>query len=297
MNIETFTELVGGESSPSGPSQSTSSVVFRLVAHVILISLSIVAIAPFAWAFMSSLKPPTEIIRTLGVFIPSDPTLVNYRNIWFDMPLDRWFLNSLVLATGTVFLTLLFDSLAGFALAKGDFFGRKAVFVLVLGTIFIPPQSILVPLYLEMQWLNWHNTYWAMMVLLVSTPFGTFLMRQYYVGVPSSLLESARIDGCSTFQVYTRIMLPMGKPALAALAVFKFIAMWGAFLWPFLMAEDSAMFPLQVGIALLQGQYQQQLWGRLLAAVILAALPVMVTYVFAQRAFMEGIALRGRKGL
>lgn len=297
MNTEFLRDLFGGGRRELGPSRSRSALVFRLGAHAILITLSIVAIAPFVWAFASSLKPPNEIIRTLGVFVPSDPTLVNYRTIWFDMPLDRWFLNSLILATGTVFLTLLFDSLAGFALAKGRFVGRKAVFVIVLGTIFIPPQSILVPLYLEMQWLNLHNTYWAMMVLLVSTPFGTFLMRQYYLGVPTSLLESARIDGCNTFQVYTRIMLPMGKPALAALAVFKFIAMWGAFLWPFLMAESSAMFPLQVGIALLQGQYQQQLWGRLLAAVVLAALPVIVTYMFAQRAFMEGIALRGRKGL
>ncbi len=236
----------------------------KWVAHGILIVMSAIMTIPFLWAFLTSLKPENKIFTTIHQIIPAHPTFANYVNVWMQNPLDRWVLNSLVLTVGVVFFTLLLDTLAGYALAKGDFKGKSFVYTLVIGTLVIPPQVVLVPLYLEMNALNWSNTYWAIIVLYVANPFGTFMMRQFFLGVPDSLIEAARMDGCSTIQVYTRIMLPMAKPALSSLGVFTFIFVWGAFLWPLVILNDSAMYPLQVGIGLLTGKYSSQ-WGQLLA--------------------------------
>lgn len=268
----------------------------RILTHAVLLIASALAVAPFAWAFLTSLKEPGTIFSTIDVIVTANPTADNYLRIWVEHPFDRWLMNSLIITTGAVFLSLFLDSLAGFALAKGQFRGRGAVFTLVLGTLVIPPQAIMVPLYLEMQWFNWHNTYWAMMILIIAGPFGTFMMRQFYVSIPDSLIEAARMDGCNAIQTYLRIMLPMGKPALSSLAVFKFTFMWGAFLWPLIITDSTSMFPLQVGLGLLSGQYGTAAWGQILAAAIMGALPVMTAYMFAQRTFMEGIALQGGKG-
>ncbi len=267
----------------------------RVLTHVILILASVIAVAPFIWAFFTSLKPPGEIFTSILTIIPAHPTFQNYVNAWFQTSLDRWILNSLILTVGVVFVTLLIDTLAGYALAKGDFRGRQIVYLLVIGTLVIPPQVVLVPLYIEMTSFHLANTYWAVMVLYIANPFGTFMMRQFYLNIPDSLVEAASMDGCNVFQIYTRIMLPMAKPSLASLGVFTFVFTWGAFLWPLIILNDSSMFPLQVGIGLLTGKYSSQ-WGQLLAVAIFAALPVLVAYLLAQRTFMEGIALTGSKG-
>lgn len=271
------------------------SVLLRAAAHLILLLASAIAIAPFAWALLTSLKAPDQIFATVTQLVPREPTAENYLTVLRDQPFDRWVLNSLIITVGAVFLTLFVDSIAGFALAKGNFPGRSMLFALVLGTLVIPPQVVMVPLYLQLQWIDWHNTYWGIMVLFVANPFGTFMMRQFFLGVPDDLIEAARMDGCNTFHIFTRIMLPMAKPALSSLAVFTFIFTWGGFLWPLIVTDSTAMFPLQVGIGLLSGPYTQQ-WGPLLAASLLAALPVLVAYLLAQRTFMEGIALTGSKG-
>lgn len=264
----------------------------RIVAHVILLASVFVFVSPFVWAFFTSLKPEAQILASITQIIPANPTFENYALVWSEQPLDRWVMNSLIISTGIVFFTLLVDTMAGYALAKGRFRGRSITFTLVIGTLVIPPQVVLVPLFIEMNWIGWGNTYWAIMILFIANPFGTFMMRQFFMTIPDSLIDAARMDGCNTFQIYTRIMLPMAKPALASLTVFTFIFAWGAFLWPLIIINDGAMFPLQVGIALLTGPYTAN-WGQLLAAAIMAALPVLTAYLLAQQSFMEGIALSG----
>ena len=264
----------------------------RYLAHAILIGAVFVFVSPFVWAFFTSLKPESEIFATIYQIIPSEPTAQNYVQVWTEQPLDRWVMNSLVISTGIVFFTVLLDTLAGFALAKGRFRGRGVTLTLVIGTLVIPPQVVLVPLFIEMNWLGWGNTYWAIMILFIANPFGTFMMRQFFMTISDSLIDAARMDGCNTLEIYTRIMLPMAKPALASLTVFTFIFAWGAFLWPLIIVNDGSMFPLQVGIALLTGPYTSN-WGQLLAAAIMAAVPVLTAYLLAQQTFMEGIALSG----
>lgn len=299
-------DAVGDESGVEDPDDASSGIRIpegrahdlgwaRIAIHATLILVSLVAITPFVWALLTSFKPLPEISAAPLRPIPENPTLDNYRTLWYDHPFDRWILNSLIITVGTVFVTLLLDSLAGFALAKGRFRGRRLVYLLVIGTLVIPPQVILVPLYLNMQSIGWGNTYWAIMVLWIAGPFGTFMMRQYFLSVPDSLIDAARIDGCGLWDMYLRIAVPLAKPALSSLAIFLFIFVWGAFLWPLIILDSSSMFPLQVGIGLLTGPYTQN-WGVLLAASIIASAPVITAYVFAQREFMEGIALTGGKG-
>ena len=295
---ETTADIVESASEPIldvGDEGSDRSTGERIVIHGLLIIASLLAIGPFVWAFGMTFQSLTEIITTPLNPIPQNPTLENYAILWYDHPFDRWIINSLIITVGATFVALLLDSMAGFALAKGEFIGRNKLFLLVIGTLVIPPQVILVPLFLNMQGIGWGNTYWAMMALWIAGPFGTFMMRQYFLTIPDSVVEAARMDGCSLWDIYLRIALPMGKPALASLTIFLFIFVWGAFLWPLIIVDSSAMFPLQVGIGLLTGPYTQN-WGALMAASILAAAPVIIAYIFAQREFMEGIALTGGKG-
>lgn len=284
---ESLAGLFGSARSESLPSWRTIGI------HLILITFSIIAVAPFIYAFLTSIKPSPEILGAPLQPITANPTAEHYISFWTEHPFDRWFLNSLIVTTGGVFLSLVFDSLAGFALAKGEFRGNYAIYLLVIGTFIIPPQAIMVPLYVQMGWIGWQNTYWGIMIMIVSAPFGVFLMRQFYITISDSYIEAAKMDGCSTFQIYFRIMLPMGKSALAALAIFKFIFMWGAFLWPLIIVDSSAMFPIPVGLGLFEGQYGDTPWGQVLAASLLTATPVLVAYLMAQEAFMKGIALQG----
>ena len=298
MTTETKSERTASREDKLSEQTDTSvdiDVLLRIGSHLVLIVMSAIMVGPFVWAILTSLKPPGQIFTTVHQLIPADPTLQNYVRVWIENPFDRWLLNSFVITVGAVFFTVVFDSLAGFALAKGDFRGRRFLYTLVISLLIIPPPILLVPLYLEMQMIGWHNTYWAIIVLYVANPFGAFMMRQFFLSIPDEVIEAARMDGCNLFQIYLRIMLPMAKSSLSSLAVFTFVFTWGAFLWPLVITDDTAMFPLQVGIGLLSGPYGGQ-WGALLAASMLAALPVLIAYLLAQRTFMEGIALSGRKG-
>jgi multiple sugar transport system permease protein len=265
--------------------------IVRLGVHAILLFFSVVAIIPFAWAFLTSLKPEEEIFTTIFQLVPANPTIQNYAFVFTETLFDRWMMNSLIVTVGVIFFTLLVDSLAGYALAKGDFRGQKTVYMLVIGMLIIPPQVILVPLFLELRMLGWVDTYWAIMVLYIANPFGTFMMRQFFVSLPDHLIDAARLDGCSKWDIYLRIMLPMAKPALASLAVFTFVFTWGGFIWPLVITNSTSMFPVQVGIGLLKGPYSKQ-WGPLLAAALTTAVPVLVAYLLAQKTFMSGIALK-----
>lgn len=265
------------------------------VIYAILLTAAVVFLFPIVWGLLASFRPPSQIRSAPGIIIPLSPTLENHINVWMGTPFDRWILNSLVISAGGVFITLFFDSLAGFTLAKGRFKGRRLLFLVIIGTLIIPSQAIVVPLYIVTQDLGLQNTYWGVIVVAVAGPFGTFMMRQFFTSISDDLIDSARMDGCSHWEIYTRIALPMSKPALSSLAVFLFIFSWGSFLWPLIILNDASMFPIQVGLGLLEGQYVSQI-GQSIAAAVIAASPVFIAYLLAQRTFMEGITMGGAKG-
>lgn len=257
----------------------------RLLGHALLLLAGTIALGPFALAALSSVGV-LDIERATGA-ITVDPggfTFAEYVWIWGAQPLDRWLFNSLIVTVAVVLAVVYLDSLLGYALAKGSFPGRRHLYLLLIGLLVVPTRVLLVPLYLEIVALDLHNTYWGILLPFLANPLGAFLMRQYFLSVPDALLEAARLDGCSAVQIYTRVMLPLAKPALSLLAVFTFMLTWNALLWPLVAVTDESMYTLQVGLAL----------GTNLAGVIVAALPVVVCYLLAHRTITRGVTLPAR---
>ena len=249
---------------------------------------------------IKSVAPPpgTEHKITLHLTIhrPSYLSIVwhkltsNYRNLWNSVPFNRYFINSVFIATASTLLTLFFCSLAGYAFAKYQFRGKAILFGILLASMMVPFQVLLVPLFGLMYDIGWLNSYKAIIIPFAVGAFGVFLMRQFIVTIPSELLDAARIDGCSEFGIYYRIVLPIIKPALGALTIYSFLSSWNGYLWPLIVLRDEAKYTLPIGLANLVGIYRQE-YGMLMAGTLLSLLPIVILFLAMQREFVQGITL------
>ena len=261
--------------------------------YLMLIAGGLVMVIPFVWMIATSLKPAKEVF--LGYFFPMAPTLENYVLVLNKVPFARWYLNSLVVATCTTLSVAFFDSLTGFVLAKYEFPGKNVIFVFILSTLMVPTEMLVIPWFILSNNLNWVDTYWGIMFPGVITAFGTFLMKQFMEGVPSELLDAARMDGVSEFGLFWRIALPLVKPALAALCIFTFLGNWNAFLWPVIITEKMDMRTVPVGLSFFSGEAGSS-WELIMAGASMATVPVLIVFLFFQRQIIKGIALTGLKG-
>lgn len=218
----------------------------------------------------------------------------NYRNLWKTVPYSRYFVNSVFIATASTLLTLFFCSLGGYAFAKYQFRGQKILFGILLASMMVPFQVLLVPLFGLMYDIGWLNSYKAIVIPFSVGAFGVFLMRQFIVTIPSELLDAARIDGCSEFGIYYRIVLPIIKPALGALTIYSFLGSWNGYLWPLIILRDDAKYTLPIGLANLVGTYRQD-YGMLMAGTLLSLMPIVILFLAMQREFVQGITLGGVK--
>ena len=218
----------------------------------------------------------------------------NYRNLWKTVPYNRYFINSVFIATASTLLTLFFCSLGGYAFAKYRFRGQKVLFGILLASMMIPFQVLLVPLFGLMYNIGWLNSYKAIVIPFSVGAFGVFLMRQFIVTIPSELLDAARIDGCSEFGIYYRIVLPIIKPALGALTIYSFLGSWNNYLWPLIILRDESKYTLPIGLANLVGIYRQD-YGMLMAGTLLSLMPIVLLFLAMQREFVQGITLGGVK--
>lgn len=218
----------------------------------------------------------------------------NYRNLWETVPFNRYFINSVFIATASTLLTLFFCSLGGYAFAKYRFPGKTILFGILLASMMIPFQVLLVPLFGLMYDIGWLNSYNAIIIPFSVGAFGVFLMRQFIVTIPSELLDAARIDGCSEFGIYYRIVLPIIKPALGALTIYTFLSSWNGYLWPLIVLRDDGKYTLPIGLANLVGIYRQD-YGMLMAGTLLSLLPIIILFLAMQREFVQGITLGGVK--
>ncbi len=214
----------------------------------------------------------------------------NYRNLWKTVPYNRYFINSVFIATSSTLLTLFFCSLGGYAFAKYRFRGEKVLFSILLASMMVPFQVLLVPLFGLMYDIGWLNSYKAIVIPFSVGAFGVFLMRQFIVSIPTELLDAARIDGCSEFGIYYRIVLPIIKPALGALTIYSFLGSWNGYLWPLIILRDEAKYTLPIGLANLIGIYRQD-YGMLMAGTLLSLLPIVILFLSMQREFVQGITL------
>lgn len=219
-----------------------------------------------------------------------DKLTANYRNLWKTVPYNRYFINSVFIATASTLLTLFFCSLGGYAFAKYRFRGQKVLFGILLASMMVPFQVLLVPLFGLMYDIGWLNSYKAIVIPFSVGAFGVFLMRQFIVTIPSELLDAARIDGCSEFGIYYRIVLPIIKPALGALTIYSFLGSWNGYLWPLIILRDEAKYTLPIGLANLVGIYRQD-YGMLMAGTLLSLMPIVILFLAMQREFVQGITL------
>ena len=218
----------------------------------------------------------------------------NYRNLWKTVPYNRYFVNSVFIATASTLLTLFFCSLGGYAFAKYQFRGQKVLFGILLASMMVPFQVLLVPLFGLMYDIGWLNSYKAIIIPFSVGAFGVFLMRQFIVTIPSELLDAARIDGCSEFGIYYRVVLPIIKPALGALTIYSFLGSWNGYLWPLIILRDEVKYTLPIGLANLVGIYRQD-YGMLMAGTLLSLMPIVILFLAMQREFVQGITLGGVK--
>ena len=269
---------------------------------VALLALAVLWLSPIAWVVVTSLKPAPDIIRLPPEWIPWPPTGAHYHEVLLGSSrtarIGRAFVNSLVVATGSVILVLATSAMAAYPLARMRFPGRDLVFALLVGSLMIPNAVLLVPQYVLTQQLGWLSTYQGLIVpeAAMIFAFGVFLLRQFFMTMPREIEDAALIDGAGPWQVFSRIIIPLSQPVLAALAIFAFRSAWNDFLWPLIAVNKPEMFPLPVALALLRSAYSSESYGPIMAGAALSALPLLVVFVVANRRIVEGVRLSGLKG-
>ena len=268
----------------------------QVLVYVVLTLYAIVTLVPFLWALSASFKPLAEIVSSKPNFLPKNFTLDNYKQIFLQEPLFlRWLFNSVVIATSVTILNLLFNSMAGYALARLRFAGRHFWFFLILAVLAVPAQVTLIPTFLILKAIGWLNSYQGMIVPSMINATFIFMMRQFFINFPRELEEAAQLDGLDTFGIFRHIVLPLAKPALAAQAIFVFMGSWNNFLLPVVILFDPEMFTLPLGLNTFKGQYISY-WNYIMAASMVFTLPALAIYAFFNRYFIQGVTFTGGKG-
>jgi multiple sugar transport system permease protein len=269
---------------------------------VALVALAVLWLLPAAWVVVTSLKLTENIVRVPPDWIPWPATLEHYREVLFSSSrtarIGRAFVNSAIVSVGTVVIVVLTSAMAAYPLARMRFPGRDLVFMLIVGSLMVPNAVLLVPQYVLTQQLGWLSTYQGLILpeAAMTFAFGVFLLRQFFLTMPGELEDAARIDGANAWQVFTRVVLPLAQPVLAALAIFAFRSAWNDFLWPLIAVNKPEMFPLPVALALLRGAYSSESYGPIMAGAALSALPLLVVFLVANRRIVEGVRVSGLKG-
>ncbi|AMX84277.1 ABC transporter permease [Geobacillus subterraneus] len=267
----------------------------KALLYVVLVVYAIITLIPFLWALSSSFKTLEEIVSGTMSFIPKQFTFDNYKQIFVEQELfPRWLLNSVIIAAAVTVLNLLFNSMAGYALARLQFPGRKPLFLIILAVLMIPAQVTMIPNYLILKQLGWLNSYQGMIVPTMINATFIFMMRQFFINFPRELEEAAELDGLGRLGIFFRIVLPLARPALAAQAIFVFMGSWNDFMRPLIILSDPQLFTLPLGLNSFKGQYISY-WNYIMAASMVFTLPVLVIYTFFNRYFIKGISFTGGK--
>ncbi|GAB1543203.1 carbohydrate ABC transporter permease [Scytonema sp. NUACC21] len=268
----------------------------KVLLYTVLTLYAVITLIPFLWALSASFKPLSEIASGEANFLPKNFTFDNYKQILLQEPLFlRWLFNSVVIAISVTILNLIFNSMAGYALARLHFSGKRFWFFLILAVLAVPAQITLIPTFLILKSFNWLNSYQGMIVPSMVNATFIFMMRQFFISFPRELEEAAQLDGLNTFGIFRRIVLPLAKPALAAQTVFVFMGSWNNFLLPVVILFDPEMFTLPLGLNTFKGQYINY-WNYIMAASMVFTLPALILYAFFNRYFIESVTFTGGKG-
>ncbi len=266
----------------------------KIIRTISMLVIFLVIAFPFLWLIISSFKHEKDIISFPPRIFADSYTLDNYIKVWTTIPLLDYIKNTVIFAGGTVITSVFFDSLAGYAFARMRFKGKSVLFYFVLLTMMIPFQVFMIPLFIEVNLLGMLDTYAGLIIPRMTTAFGIFMMRSFFITLPDSLEEAARIDGLSEFNIFLKIMLPLSKPTLLSLGIFTLMNSWNDLLYPLILTSSSKMRTLPAGLALFTGQ-NISFYGPVMAGTVISMLPLLVVYIFAQKYFVQGTAMSGMK--
>jgi multiple sugar transport system permease protein len=285
-------------------------VVGRVLTYVILIAIAVICAAPFIWMVSASLEPIGEIFAWPPHWIPAHPSLNNYSaflNSGSDV--GRWFLNSVFVAGTVTVLQTFLSALAAYAFAKRRFPARDFIFYLFIGTMMFPGAILFIPNYIILKHIplfggnnllgigghGWLNSFWGLIIPAAVSPFSIFLLRQFMKSIPDDLLDAARIDGATEFWIFWWVVLPLSRPALAAVGIFTFGYFWQDYLWPLILIDSPNLYTMPLGLGLFV-QQNRTVWDLLMAGSVISIVPVVILFLIFQRQFVQGIALSGMKG-
>ncbi len=269
-------------------------IVSSTFLHIVVYAAALVTVAPFIWMVLTSFKSLGEILQSPPTFLPTKFHFGNYVRAFDAAPFGRFYFNSIFVSVCVTVGQLITCSTAAFAFARLKFKGRDVLFFLFLATMMVPPQVTMIPSFMILYWLGWINSYKALIIPGLASAFGTFLLRQFFMTIPRELEEAAYIDGCSKWGVLWRVIIPLAKPALAALAVFTFMAAFNDFLWPLIVVNSQSLRTVPLGLAVFRDRYTSE-WDKLMAASVAATVPILTIFFFAQKYFIKGITFSGLK--
>lgn len=263
--------------------------------HFVLIPIALLFVIPFAQMILASLSPAEDLVKFPPPFIPSRFTLDGFISLFTETEILRWLLNSTIVSVIAIAAHMVLCSLAGYGFARLKFRGRNFSFFMILATIMIPTQLLMIPTYILFARVGIIDTLAAAFVPWLASAFGIFLMRQFFLSLPVELEEAASLDGCSRWQTFFRVVLPLAKPALATLAIFTLLSSWNDLVWPLIAISSDDSFTVQLGISNFQGTRRTQ-WSLLMAANVIATLPLVLFFLFAQKHFIATMTMSGMKG-
>lgn len=269
--------------------------VGRFLVYAGLLALALSMLVPFIWMVATSLMDEREVYSFPPKFIPEQILWSNYKQALTLLPFGRFFLNTVIVSFFSVLGQLITCAMAAYAFARLQFKWRDKIFALYLATMMIPAIVTLIPTFLVINAFGWMNTYWGLVTPALTSVWGIFLLRQFFLTIPRDYEDAARLDGASDFVIFWKIMLPLSKPALATLAIFAFIGAWKDFLWPLIVTNTNDMRTVEVGIAMFHSLHARN-WPYQMAAAVVVMLPIVAIFFFAQRYFIKGITLVGLKG-
>ena len=296
---QTLTPPASSDTAPRIISARPRRKPFRpssVVAVVILAVLAIIWLLPFAWAFVTSLKSETDAGAVPVTWFPEGGFSFDaYTKVLTEGNIPQWAFNSILTSVVITVITVVISALAGYAFSRIDFTGKKVLFFVIIASIIVPPQMLIVPLFYQMLAFDMIDTYWGIILPQIIAPAMVFILKKFFDQVPIELEEAARVDGASRLRVFTQIVLPLSRPILAAVSIFVFIAAWNNFLWPFIVVNDSSLMTLPVGLQTIESAFGVQ-YAQNMASAILAALPLIIVFLFFQRQIIKGVATTGFGG-
>ncbi|WHT17355.1 carbohydrate ABC transporter permease [Crossiella sp. CA-258035] len=267
----------------------------RTARFSVALALALMWLLPLGWALSTALRPEADTTKIPVRWLPERPTLEAFERVLTETGLLGWFANSVLVGVLVTLVTVLLASMAAYGFARTEFRGRRGLLWLVVAGIVVPPQVLIVPLFSQLAGLGLVDTYWGLILPQIVLPAMVYVLKKFFDGVPREVEEAALVDGASRWRIYWSIMLPLARPALAAVAIFTFVTTWNNFLWPFIVATDPEMMTIPVGLASVQSSYGLR-YAQVMASSLLGGLPLLLFFLVFQRQVVRGITSAGIKG-